>query len=167
MKRICLVLDNPLRDLDGILLIASFLLEQNCEVFIVPMDVQNFDALALKPDVVLVNYVRKNNLKLLNLYKIYGIKVAVLDTEGVGRWWPKHSHLLKSQNANELVDHYYCWGKEQLQQLIASEAIQSEKIKLTGCPRYDFSKYPYRNVLPSNSFDTKFVLINRKHGGLP
>ena len=60
MKRICLVLDNPLRDLDGILLIAFFLLEQNCEVFYSTNGRSEFDALALKPDVVLVNYVVKN-----------------------------------------------------------------------------------------------------------
>ena len=59
---------------------------KNFEVFIVPMNAQNSDALSLNPDVVLVNYIRENNLEILNLYKNRGIKVAILDTEGVGKW---------------------------------------------------------------------------------
>ena len=70
MKRICLIIDNPLRDFDGIVLIAAYLMMKNFEVFIVPMNAQNSDALSLNPDVVLVNYIRKNNLEILNLTKI-------------------------------------------------------------------------------------------------
>ena len=79
MKRICLIIDNPLRDFDGIVLIAAYLMMKNFEVFIVPMNAQNSDALSLNPDVVLVNYIRKNNLEILNLYKNRGIKVAIFN----------------------------------------------------------------------------------------
>ena len=68
MKRICLIIDNPLRDFDDYL--VAYLMVKNFEVFIVPMNAQNSDALSLNPDVVLVNYIRKNNLEILNLYKI-------------------------------------------------------------------------------------------------
>ena len=129
MKRICLIIDNPLRDFDGIVLIAAYLMMKNFEVFIVPMNAQNSDALSLNPDVVLVNYIRKNNLEILNLYKNRGIKVAILDTEGVGKWWPKHAQILRDMKADKVVDQYYCWGKEQHDHLVSSESLDHKKIK--------------------------------------
>ena len=35
MKRICLIIDNPLRDFDGIVLIAAYSTVKNFEAFIV------------------------------------------------------------------------------------------------------------------------------------
>lgn len=160
MKRICLIIDNPLRDFDGIVLIAAYLMMKNFEVFIVPMNAQNSDALSLNPDVVLVNYIRKNNLEILNLYKNRGIKVAILDTEGVGKWWPKHAQILRDIKADKFVDQYYCWGKEQHDHLVSSESLDHKKIKITGCPRYDFAVQPWRNTLQPTGIPPGYILIN-------
>ena len=80
--KVCLIVDNPLRDLEGITLIAWHLAKQNISCFIVPMYCQAFDVLSIKPDLILVNYIRPNNVNLLMRYKKENIKIAVLDTEG-------------------------------------------------------------------------------------
>ena len=43
---------------------------------------QAFDVISLKPDIVIVNYLRPNNVNLLLRYKKENIKVCILDTEG-------------------------------------------------------------------------------------
>ena len=80
--RVCLVVDNPLRDLDGIVLLGWTLAQKGAEVFLVPMYQQAFEVAALLPDLVLVNYLRPNNRRLVEAYSKGGILVGVLDTEG-------------------------------------------------------------------------------------
>ncbi|MEX0501994.1 surface carbohydrate biosynthesis protein [Alphaproteobacteria bacterium LSUCC0719] len=160
MPRICLILDNPLRDLDGLCLIAWHLAQAGAEVFLVPMHMQGFDVPSLKPDVVLVNYVRANNLDLLKLYHQQGIRVVVLDTEGTGEWWPKHADLLQRQNVRTFVSQYYCWGAVQAQTLIEADSFAPEQVMISGCPRYDFIVDPWRKALPSNDVESGYILIN-------
>lgn len=160
MKRICLILDNPLRDLDGLCLIAWHLAQAGAEVFLVPMHNQGFDIPCLKPDVVLANYVRPNNHELLKLYNRLGIRVAVLDTEGVGSWWPKHAERLRNQNARFVVDQYYCWGKAQAKGLLEAQSFEPHQLVVTGCPRYDFASEVWRPALPKNDVAPGYILIN-------
>ena len=78
LGRICLIIDNPLRDIDGICLIAWHLSQIGHEVFITPMYDQVYDVFALKPDLVLSNYARANNFELLKQFYNLGIKVIML-----------------------------------------------------------------------------------------
>lgn len=160
MVRICLILDNPLRDLDGLCLIAWHLAQSGAEVFLVPMHTQGFDVPALKPDVVLANYARANNLELLKLYKQLGIRVGILDTEGVSERWPNHAKQLLQQSVKSIVDHYFCWGAEQAKGLLKAESFEPEQISVTGCPRYDFIAEPWRQALPANGLSPGYILIN-------
>lgn len=160
MPRICLILDNPLRDLDGLCLIAWHLTQAGAEVFLVPMHMQGFDIPSLKPDVVLANYVRANNLDLLKLYHQQGSRVVVLDTEGTGEWWPRHADLLRKQDVSSFVSQYFCWGAVQAQTLIKAGSLASEQVMISGCPRYDFIAEPWRKALPSSDVEPGYILIN-------
>ncbi|XDZ63102.1 surface carbohydrate biosynthesis protein [Alphaproteobacteria bacterium LSUCC0396] len=160
MSRICLIIDNPLRDLDGLCLISWYLAQAGVEVFLVPMYAQGFDVPSLQPDVVLANYARVNNLELLKLYQRQGIRVAILDTEGVGEWWPNHAQLLRQQNVKSFVDQYYCWGREQAKELLEARSFAPGQVTVTGCPRYDFIANQWRPALPANDVKPGYILIN-------
>lgn len=160
MVRVCLILDNPLRDLDGLCLIARHLAKVGAEVFLVPMHLQGFDIPALNPDVVLANYVRANNLDLLKLYHQQGSRIAILDTEGTGEWWPNHAALLKEQGVKTFIDLYCCWGTQQAQILLEAGSLDSDQVTVTGCPRYDFIANPWREALPDNNLSAGYILIN-------
>ena len=160
MLRICLILDNPLRDLDGLCLIAWHLTQAGAEVFLVPMQMQGFDIPSLKPDVVLANYVRANNIDLLKLYHKQGIQVVVLDTEGTGEWWPRHADMLRRQDARSFVSQYCCWGATQARTLIEADSLEPEQVTISGCPRYDFIADPWRKALPSCDVAPGYILIN-------
>src|SRR5947209_3853535 len=81
MNRVCLLVDHPLRDLDGLLLVAGHLAAAGTEVFLVPM-YQKHEVWLLRPDLVLVNYLRHAHASFLKTCLAGGIQVAVLDTEG-------------------------------------------------------------------------------------
>ncbi len=159
--KVCLVVDNPLRDLEGITLIAWHLAKKNTLCYIVPMYNQAFDIISLKPDLVIINYLRPNNVNLLLRYKKENIKVCILDTEGSpGKDLSKFASFIKKIKERDLVDIYCLWGKDQYKAFKQENLFNDEKLKITGCPRYDFCVYPYSKTLPQIFNKKRFILIN-------
>lgn len=160
MKRICLIIDNPLRDLDGICLITWHLIQNGAEVFIVPMNFQSFEIPAINPDVILANYVRNNNVNILRSYHNAGARIAIIDTEGIGSWWKDHALNMQKLQFYDFVDEYYCWGKEQADIIKDHTSFQTSRIKVSGSPRYDFISPDLRRTLPVANVSLGYILIN-------
>ena len=162
--RIGLVLDNPKRDLGGILLIAYQLMKQNHIIFIIPLYDQGYDIPLLNLDLLVVNYVRKNNIEFLKTYKELGIFIAVMDTEGgvlpeIGNFSPEFLAKLFSKNhGNTFVDHYFFWGEKLHKAFKTYSGMLSSQLSLTGCPRYDFCHSKWRATLGNRS--NLYILIN-------
>jgi surface carbohydrate biosynthesis protein len=162
--RVCLVVDNPLRDLDGIVLLGWTLAQKGAEVFLVPMYQQAFEVAALLPDLVLVNYLRPNNQSLVEAYSKGGILVGILDTEGgvfdsVERGLT--NLVAKSEPSN--VDLYCLWGQRQYDSFIEHDILPKENLYITGCPRYDFCADPWKSALPCFEIDDgPMVLVNTR-----
>lgn len=159
--RICLIVDNPLRDLDGLTLLAWHLAKLGHEAYLVPMYDQGFDVPALKPDLVLVNYVRPNNLDLLSQYREAGIKVGVLDTEGA----PSQGAESLAQQMVEIecgkyIDLYCLWGKEQYKAFEKFNIAPAAHVMPTGCPRYDYCASPWRRLLENPAGLSGYILVN-------
>ena len=160
-SRVCLVVDNPLRDLEGVTLIAWHLAQQNILCYIVPMYCQAFDVISLKPDLVIINYLRPNNVNLLLRYKKENIKVCILDTEGSpGRDLSKFANFLYKIKERDLVDLYCLWGEDQYNTFKQRKLFDEKKLKITGCPRYDFCVHPYNETLNQVFNRKKFILVN-------
>lgn len=161
IKKVALIIDNPLRDLDGLILIAYFLSKYKIVSYIIPMHLQEYDVFGLNPDLILVNYVRNNNCALLQNYHEAGIKVSVLDTEGAGgSGWAETASLISSTQAKKYVDHYFTWGESQKNLLIKYDAISSNRISAVGCPRYDFISPFLKNAIESVDIAENYFLIN-------
>jgi surface carbohydrate biosynthesis protein len=158
---ICLIVDNPLRDLEGMVLLGRQLAAKGATATLVPMYEQGFDVPALRPDLVLVNYTRPNNADLIKSYKRAGILVGVLDTEGIGGKNPdQFAEMVKSVGCTDLVDLYCVWGQAQHAAFLRHGTVAAELIRTTGCPRYDFCAAPWRAALPKPSIAPGYVLIN-------
>jgi surface carbohydrate biosynthesis protein len=158
---VCLIVDNPLRDLDGLVLLARQLAAKGATVTLVPMYEQGFDVPALRPDLVLVNYTRPNNADLIKSYKRAGILVGVLDTEGIGGKNPdQFAEMVKSVGCTNLVDLYCVWGLAQRAAFLRHDTVPANLLHATGCPRYDFCAKPWRAALPKPSVAAGYVLIN-------
>ena len=157
--KVCLIVDNPLRDLDGLVLLAWHLANRDAEVYLVPMYYKE-EVLHIKPDLVLVNYARSANQDFLKHCSDGGILVGVLDTEGgvILNW------TIYLDNAAKYVEHvdFYClWGRKQYEALSGNAAFAGLTLKTTGCPRYDYCVPPWNEAQPKNKIDRdKMVLIN-------
>ncbi|HVX76407.1 MAG TPA: surface carbohydrate biosynthesis protein [Bradyrhizobium sp.] len=158
---ICLVVDNPLRDLEGLVLLGRELTTRGAAVTLVPMYEQGFDVPALRPDLVLLNYTRPNNADLIKLYKRAGILVGVLDTEGIaGKDPDQFAQIVKTVGCTDLVDLYCVWGQAQYEAFLRHQTVPAGLLYATGCPRYDFCAQPWRAALPKPSVAPGYVLIN-------
>lgn len=157
---ICLIVDNPLRDLEGLVLLARQLAARGATVTLTPMYDQGFDVPALRPDFVLLNYIRANNLDLIKLYKRLGIKVGVLDTEGIGGKNPDHfAELVSNTGDLDLVDLYCVWGEAQYEAFQRRQVVPQSRLHVTGCPRYDYCAAPWRSAL-TRFQEPGYILIN-------
>lgn len=161
---VALVVDNPKRDLRGVVLTAYQLARKGCRTNVVPMYAQGYDIPLLTPDFVLLNYIRQSNEELARSYRDLGIRVAVMDTEGgvlsrKGRAEPNTwAATLKKDGLSALVDEYCFWGEAVRQAFVANSGISVEKLHLTGCPRYDLCTPPWNAALAYGR--SGFVLVN-------
>jgi surface carbohydrate biosynthesis protein len=158
---ICLIVDNPLRDLEGLVLLGRQLATRGGKVTLVPMYEQGFDVPALGPDLVLVNYTRPNNADLIKSYKRAGILIGVLDTEGIGgKNADQFAEMVQSAGCTDLVDLYCVWGRAQHAAFLKHGTVSPDRLHATGCPRYDFCAAPWRAALPKPAVASGYVLIN-------
>ena len=163
VARVCLILDNPLRDIDGIILLASELAINNVEVFVVPMYDQSFDVVALMPDLIVSNCARSDNYEQLSRYKMMGIKVAILDTEGTPSVGPDEFSLkVKKLNYEKIIDLYCFWGVDQYEAFKRNSVLPKNTLALTGCPRFDFCSHNLKKTLPETKIQKDFILINTR-----
>lgn len=159
--RICLIVDNPLRDIDGLVLLAWQLAQNGHTVYLTPMYDQGFDILALMPDMVVANYARPNNIELLRRFHNAGIAVAILDTEGSpGRDMEKFAKMVGQTGIGEFAALYCLWGQEQFAAFLAQGAIPESMMFITGCPRYDYCVAPLHKTLAAPEVLSEYVLIN-------
>lgn|GEM_PF-2183111 len=160
-NKVCLIVDNPLRDLDGLVLLGSIMAREGTDVFLVPMYTQGYEIPAICPDFVLVNYVRKANTDLIKAYAEAGIMVGVLETEG-GIWLSDEQYMKSIRHeCASFIDLYCLWGKRQYDLFIKHGEWNKDKLVVTGHPRFDFYSYPWINTLDSIPTQGRpIVLIN-------
>jgi len=161
---VALIVDNPKRDLRGIVLTAYHLACAGCRTAVVPMYAQGHDIPLLAPDTVLLNYIRQSNEELVRCYRELGIRVAVMDTEGgiLSRKGLREPNAwassLRDTGLAILVDEYFFWGDAILEAFRENSGMRPEQLHLTGCPRYDLCAPPWNKALSYRS--SGFVLVN-------
>jgi surface carbohydrate biosynthesis protein len=158
------VLDNPKRELDGLLLVAEELASVGHEVFIIPMYQQGLDIPLLGLDAVVMNYVRPNNGVLLTAYRRLGVHVFVMDTEGgvlseqganaPGKW----AQSMRESRLMDLMDDYLFWGRNVYEAFKQHSGKDPARLHLTGNPRFDFCEDRWRSLLTYPIAD--YVLVN-------
>lgn len=163
--RIGIIVDNPNRDLKGILLIANQLMNlNNIKIFLIPMYYQKLDVQILDLDILILNYARINNKSLIKEYVKNNIKLFVLDTEGgilsknsldSPENWAK---LFFKEGFSSLISGYFFWGEVTYNAFKKFSGLAENKLHLTGCPRYDQAHQKWKTILNSKYSD--HILIN-------
>jgi len=165
-----IVIDNPIRDLPGCILLASKIIKDGAKVFLIPMYQQKFDVTLLDLDIIILNYARLNNFKLIQKYKKKNIKVFILDTEGgvvssegadSVENWPL---LLKENGLAEWLDGYFFWGPLMYKSFETANVINNQRLHLTGNPRFDFCHPKWSFLMESEK--RGYILINANFSAL-
>ena len=172
--KICLIVDNPIRDLPSSLFLAKKLKDK--KVFLINF-YQFFEILLINPDIVILNHVRAVYWPIIKILKKKKIKVLILDQEGA-YFGPdikhKYQKYLKNIiNLNKYYDYFFLWGKylnNILNKIEPSKNIKSQFI-LSGHPRVDVLKqsqihnskninYDFLINLNNNAINSKFENFN-------
>ena len=81
MKKVAIIVDDVVRDLLPLSLLAIELKKNNLIPILVPSRIQLFEIKIIKPEIIIINYLRKENESLVRLYKKAGIHIFLLDQE--------------------------------------------------------------------------------------
>ena len=176
--KIGIILDNPKREIDGVLLIAHQLVQQGHDVYIIPMYQQGYDVPLLALDGLVVNYARLSNRSFLRAAKQLGLTVFVLDNEGSviaenDVKTPASPSLIRESGVHAYIDHYLFWGHNQRDAFALAGILPDDRLHVTGCPRYDVCSprwrtlldYPQRGyVLVNTNFSTVNPLFTKSAG---
>lgn len=142
-------------------MLAWRLAQNGFDAFLTPMYDQMFVVDAVKPDVVVTNYIRSNNVDLIRDYKRRGCRIVVVDTEGaVGQTATGLVEMMARSGGAELADRYCVWGNVQYEGFLSSGLLDTARLRATGSPRYDFASDPWRSSLQSPAVTPGYVLIN-------
>ncbi len=162
--KVGIIVDNPKRDLNGCTLLAYQLTKLGLSPYLIPMYYQISDVTQLDLDILVLNYIRKNNENLVRYYNGLGIKCIVMDTEGGilsenGLDSPSNwADFLVKEKLNELISHYTFWGRKVRDPFVDKNFLPPKKLTVTGCPRYDFCTEKWSPFLEFSS--QGYILIN-------
>ncbi|MDD3375226.1 MAG: hypothetical protein PHY73_05840 [Candidatus Omnitrophica bacterium] len=162
--KVFLIVDNPLRDLQGLALLSYQMAHRGFEAYLVPMYEQFVASAIIRPDIIILNYARFANTPYCLWCKSMGIKLMVLDTEG-GVFDNIQNDFVDRipRSLAQHVDRYITWGDVQRKAIIDQGLFAEDEIVATGCPRYDFCAQPWRKALEKKG-KGKFILINMRYG---
>jgi surface carbohydrate biosynthesis protein len=176
--RIGWVVDHPKRDLAGSVLAAYQLAARGASVAIVPMYEQGVDVPRLGLDTLVVNYARAANLDLMRSFAKSGLRLHVLDTEGGvlaekgGNSPPAMAAYVRNSGYADILSGYFFWGSRLQTAFNDNLTMPSDRLFLTGCPRFDFAAPRWRSLLDGKRrgyllVNANFPLVNSRFSAKP
>jgi surface carbohydrate biosynthesis protein len=164
--RIALPALSPLRDLAGLVLLATQLCHEGATCFIVPDGRRWRELSALAPDFVLINQLRRVRQELAEEFTAAGVQVGVLDNEGgVMPDFSWYGGMLEPDPSVRHTIALFCtWGEKLAAHAAQENWYRPEQIAVTGMPRFDFYAPPWDDIplpgAPRGDWPRPLVLIN-------
>ena len=165
--RVALLVDHPLRDLPGMVLLARYLTSAGATAYLVPFNLAEVELPRLVPDLVLLNYYRRSCLWLYEALDAARIPMAVLDTEGgvLESLDAYTSELVAQPEMRSLVRRYLCWGPVVARHLVDGGWFDTRQVTVTGCPRTDYYASPWREAVARrgdavSDYGRNLILLN-------
>ena len=146
--RIALIVDNPFRDLPGLVLLARYLCLQGATCYLVPFNRCELEVWPLAPDYLLMNHLRSVTQDLARRAMDAGIKVGVLDTEaGVLTSVGAFAKTMASDTSiRHGISDFLSWGSKLADYAAQEDWYLREQIAVTGHPRFDYYAEPWRQA---------------------
>ncbi len=164
MNRVSIILDNPSRDTDYVLLIALNLISDGFEVSIVPTNMRHYELIQTQPNYVLYPHQRESSAKEISALKDCNIDVGVMETEQHHEdYYFKYQVPSNKESLRDVV-HFFCWGTNFSKKLISDNLYKSQQIKTVGNPRLD----PYLKLQrEKNSKNVDYLIATSFSAGNP
>ncbi len=145
---------------------------------IVPMYEQGVDVPRLGLDTLVVNYARDANLDLMRSFAKAGLALHVLDTEGGvlaekgGNSPPAMAAYVRNSGYADILSGYFFWGGRLHAAFNDNRTMPSDRLHLTGCPRFDFAAPRWRTLLDGKRrgyllVNANFPLVNSRFSSKP
>ena len=157
-KKICILIDNPSRDLQPLLLLALKLIDLDFSVYLVEQ-YNKKEIYLICPDIVILQTLRNPHLEILKNCKHSKIAVCILDSEGGYDSNRAMKAIIYEMKKNlKFVNLYFSWGKYHyfnFKKILRRE--EKKKLILSGSPKSDllyFYRFFYKNI------KKKYILIN-------
>lgn len=162
--RIALLVDQPQRDLGGLVLVADALARAGATAFIVPTNLRQRELFALRPDFVLFYNLRRGYERLVQQLHEAGIQYGLCDAEG-GVWQDLGAYTELLFEDRSLLHQASCvcmWGPRMAEHVIAEGYFLPQQITVTGCPRFDLYHDLWRGhgAASNDGGADKRILIN-------
>lgn len=160
--KVALLVDNPYRDLPGLVLVACALAKKGFQVYLTPMNLREQEIWSIAPDFVLINHLRTIYDEFIQKMLNAKIKVGVLDTEGgvyfplpvsafkdseklrlkFGETLPPYEEYVASLTHNaelrDAISLYCSWGQNFASYATQRNWYREDQVVVTGVPRSDW-----------------------------
>jgi surface carbohydrate biosynthesis protein len=150
--RVVLIVDQPQRDLAGLVLTALELCRQGVVCHLVGASPRWREIWALRPDFVLQFNLRSTQEALARFMPEAGIGFGLLDTEGAiwHTFQDYTSMLIPDRRLIRGADVACTWGPAFARELLAGDWFGADQVSVTGCPRFDFYHPDWQPAFTSN-----------------
>lgn len=149
-KKILMVVAYKARDLEGNALVGYYLKRQY-GIEVIYTNGYHLEKKILKhaPDAVVLDHLGWDfKGEQARLAKRLGMKVIVLPTEGLFQEAEDAARVTgAAHNANHLPDCYLAWGNWLNKTLLDKNLMIESQVYAVGCPRFDFYRQPYLNLM--------------------
>lgn len=154
-------------------MVAHAFAKRGVTCVLVPLYEQAVDVPLLELDALIINYARPTNFALVQGYADMGLPVIVLDTEGgvLAENGANAPHTLaayvKESGYSKLLAGYMFWGTRLHDAFVAGSAMETQRLFVTGCPRFDYASPRWQGTLsyPRQGYvlvNANFPLVNPK-----
>lgn len=160
--RIALLVDQPQRDLGGLVLVADALARAGAVPYLVPANLRHRELFALAPDFVLFYNLRRGYETLVAQLIDAGIGFGLSDAEG-GVWQDLDAYtelLIEDRSLLHAAACVCMWGPRMTEHVVREGYFTNDQITITGCPRFDFYHASWRSVVRATPGRRDRILVN-------
>lgn len=160
--RIALLVDQPQRDLGGLVLVADALARAGAVPYLVPANLRHRELFALAPDFVLFYNLRRGYETLVAQLIDASIGFGLSDAEG-GVWQDLDAYtelLIEDRSLLHAAACVCMWGPRMTEHVVREGYFTQEQITVTGCPRFDFYHESWRSVVSAAAGRRDRILVN-------
>ena len=150
MARILISIDHKWRDLPGYVYAALQLEAIGHQVYFTRNGFEPYYVVGVRPDLVIIGHLLDpQRQKFATELSDQGVLVVLMPTEGIPTLEGYRKYSAGYDNDLSGVALHLVWNQPMADILYDNRSISRDKVRVVGCPRFDFYRLPLLNSLPT------------------